>query len=257
MKHSGDPERLAREIKFHEGIASQAEDVWNWSGPAGRRRAERRSDLLLQATGLGPDKLALELGCGTGIFLERAAATGARLVAIDLSQPLLQQAHERMATSPRVRLVCGNAEAMPYADGTFDAVYGSSVLHHLDLDRALREAFRVLRPGGWAAFAEPNLLNPHVAFMFNCKPAKPWFGVSPDEMAFTRFRAKRALRQAGYVESSVRLFDFLHPSTPAALVSGVSRAGRFLERLPLVREIAGSFLLAGRKPSDRSAGAAT
>jgi ubiquinone/menaquinone biosynthesis C-methylase UbiE len=257
LEHRGNPERLAREIEFHERIASQAEDVWNWSSPAGRRRAERRAELLIRATGLGPATFALELGCGTGVFLERAASTGARIDAIDLSQPLLHRAGERMAGSPRVRLVCGNAEAMPYADGTFHAVYGSSVLHHLDLDKALGEVFRVLRPGGWAAFAEPNLLNPQVAFMFKCTPAKPWFGVSPDEMAFTRFRARRALQQAGYVECSVRPFDFLHPAVPGSLVSGVSRAGEFLERLPLVREIAGSFLLAGRKPSGRSGGPAT
>jgi SAM-dependent methyltransferase len=145
---------------------------------------------------------------------------------------------------------------MPYADSTFDAVYGSSVLHHLDLDRALREVFRVLRPGGRAAFAEPNLLNPQVAFMFNFMATKPWFGVSPDEKAFTRFRAKRALRQAGYVESSIQPFDFLHPATPPALVAGVARASEFLERLPLVREFTGSFLVVGRKPEDRGVGAA-
>ena len=257
MKRDDNPERLAREIAFHEGIAAKAEDVWNWSSPAGRRRAEHRAELLIRATGLGPAKHALELGCGTGVFLERAASTGARIDAIDLSQHLLRRARERMAGSPRVQLVCGNAEAMPYADGTFDAVYGSSVLHHLDLDRALREVCRVLRPGGWAAFAEPNLLNPQVAFMFNFMATKPWFGVSPDEKAFTRFRAMQALRQAGYVESSIRPFDFLHPATPAAIVAGVARASSFLERLPLVREFAGSFLLAGRKPSDRSVGAAT
>jgi len=247
-------QRLAREIAFHEGIASKAEDVWNWNSPAGRRRAEHRAELLIRATGLGPGTLALELGCGTGVFLERAASTGARIVAIDLSQPLLQQARSRMARSPRVRLVCGNAEAMPYADGTFDAVYGSSVVHHLDLDRALREVFRVLRPGGWAAFAEPNFLNPQVAFMFTFMATKPWFGVSPDEKAFTRFRAMRALRQAGYVDRSVRPFDFLHPATPPALVGGVARASGFLEGLPLVREFAGSFLVAGRKPGARNAG---
>lgn len=257
MEDNDNRERLAREIAFHEGIASKAEDVWNWNSSAGRRRAEHRAELLIWATALDQAKHALELGCGTGVFLERAASTGARIDAIDLSQPLLQQARKRMAGSPRVRLVCGNAEAMPYADGTFDAVYGSSVLHHLDLERALREVLRVLRPGGWAAFAEPNFLNPQVAFMFTFMATKPWFGVSPDEKAFTRFRAKRALRQAGYVESSIRPFDFLHPATPAPLVAGVARASSLLERLPVVREFAGSFLVVGRKPSGRNVGAAS
>ncbi|HXK08009.1 MAG TPA: class I SAM-dependent methyltransferase [Vicinamibacteria bacterium] len=248
MEQRVNRERLAREIAFHERIAARAEVVWNWSTPAGRRRAERRADLLIRATGLAPAKRALELGCGTGIFLEHAAATEARIVALDISLPLLDKARRRLAAYPRVRLVRGDAEHMPYPDGTFDAVYGSSVLHHIDLDRTLREVFRVLRPGGVAAFAEPNLLNPQVAFMMKVTAVKPWFGVSPDEMAVTRFRAKRALETAGYVESSVQLFDFLHPQVPAALVPAVARMSLVLERLPLVREISGSFLLAGRKP---------
>ena len=248
MEERGNRERLAREIEFHERIAARAEVVWNWTSPAGRRRAERRAELLVQATGLAPAKRALELGCGTGIFLQHAAATAARIVALDISLPLLEKARSRVAAYPRVRLVRGDAECMPYPNDTFDAVYGSSVLHHIDLDRTLREVFRVLRPGGVAAFAEPNLLNPQVAFMMKVGAVKPWFGVSPDEMAVTRFRAKRALEKAGYVESSVRLFDFLHPQVPASLVAAVARMSLFLERLPFVREISGSFLLAGRKP---------
>ena len=136
---------------------------------------------------------------------------------------------------------------MPYPDRHFDAVYGSSVLHHLDLGAALREAFRVLKPGGRIVFAEPNLLNPQVVFMFNYGPAKERFGVSEDEMAFTRFRAARLLAAAGFSSIDVAPFDFLHPSTPPRWLDRVSSLGRTLERLPLVREIAGSLLLrAGR-----------
>jgi hypothetical protein len=58
------------------------------------------------------------------------------------------------------------------------------------------------------------------------------------------------------VESSIQPFDFLHPATPPALVAGVARASEFLERLPLVREFTGSFLVVGRKPEDRGVGAA-
>jgi SAM-dependent methyltransferase len=235
--------RLAREIEFHRSIADRAERIWNWDTPAGRSRARRRGRLYVEHAGLGPGVLALEVGCGTGLFLEQVAASGATVRALDLSTDLLARARARVASRPNVALQCGNAEQMPYPDATFDAVYGSSVLHHLDLERALAEVFRVLRPGGRIVFTEPNLLNPQCVVMFNVSATKRFFGVSRDEMAFTRFRAVRAMRAAGFQEASAAPFDFLHPSTPRPLVAPVARAGELAERLPVLREIAGSLLL--------------
>ena len=244
---TGDDGRLAREIAFHRGIADHAELIWNWDSPSGRARAARRAALLVEAAGLHPGVRALELGCGTGVFLQKVAPHGASITGIDLSADLLERCAERMAGAAHVALVRGNAEKMPFADGTFDAVYGSSILHHLDLDAALAEVRRVLRPGGRMAFAEPNILNPQVAVMFRLGLTKKYFGVSPDEMAFSRFRARAAARAAGLDGVSVTPFDFLHPATPARLIGAVSALGRAVERVPLAREIAGSMVLSGRK----------
>jgi ubiquinone/menaquinone biosynthesis C-methylase UbiE len=243
--------RLAREIEFHRDIADQAELIWNWDSPSGRRRAARRASLLAEAAQVHAGRRALEFGCGTGIFLEKVAAGGASITGIDLSSDLLARCATRLAGVATVRLVRGNAMDLPFADGTFDAVYGSSILHHLDVDVALAEAARVLRPGGRLAFAEPNILNPQVAVMFHLGLTKRYFGVSPDEMAFSRFRAARAARRAGLAEVSVRPFDFLHPATPPRLIGAVERLSRGAERLPLVREIAGSMLIAAEKPPAR------
>lgn len=244
-----DAARLRREIEHHREIAEQAEVVWNWDSPSGRRRAQRRASLLVEQAGLAPGVRALELGCGSGIFLEMAAASGARIRGLDLSQDLLAKARARLASVANASLDCGNAEQAPYRDATFDAVYGSSVLHHLSLPRALAETFRVLRPGGRIAFAEPNILNPQVAVMFHLGLTKRYFGVSPDERAFSRFRAAAALREAGFEAVSVRPFDFLHPATPAGLIDAVSGLGQVVERLPLVREVAGSMLISARRPA--------
>lgn len=235
--------RLEREIEHHRKISSHAEEIWNWDSPAGRRRADRRAALFVEHGGLRPGTIALELGCGTAVFLEKVARSGATLHGLDLSLDLLAQARARMAGAPNVHLDRGNAEAMPYPDRHFDTVYGSSVLHHLDLEAALHELYRVLKPGGRLVFAEPNLLNPQVVYMFKYGPAKERFGVSEDEMAFTRFRARKALRAKGFVLIDVAPFDFLHPSTPSAWLDRVAGLGRTLESLPLVREIAGSLLI--------------
>jgi ubiquinone/menaquinone biosynthesis C-methylase UbiE len=240
--------RLEREIEFHRDISDNAEAIWNWDSPSVRRRAARRSEIFAKEAGLRPGRRALEVGCGTGIFLQAAATTGADIVALDLSAHLIAKARVRVASAGNVRISLGNAEQMPFRDASFDSVYGSSILHHLNLDAALAEVHRVLRPGGGIVFAEPNILNPQVTVMFRLGLTKKYFGVSPDEMAFSRFRAARALRRAGFTDVAVKPFDFLHPATPAALMDRVARFGRALESIPLVREIAGSMIITGTKP---------
>jgi ubiquinone/menaquinone biosynthesis C-methylase UbiE len=235
--------RLNREIEHHRRIADRAEIIWNWDSPSGRRRAERRVELFVSRGALGPGRRALELGCGTGIFLEKVARCGALLHGLDLSEDLLSKARARVAGFENVTLDQGNAEQTPYDAQSFDTVYGSSVLHHLDLDAALKEAHRVLRPGGRLIFAEPNILNPQVALMFHLGLTKEYFGVSPDEMAFSRFRARAALQGAGFREISVEPFDFLHPATPEGWLDAVATLGRRVEQVPLLREIAGSLII--------------
>lgn len=245
---TGPSDRLRREIEHHREIAPRAEIVWNWESPAGRHRARRRAALFVERCRLEPGRRALEIGCGTGVFLSQVARCGATLHGVDLSGELLAQARARLAAAPNVRLERGNAEELPHRDGTFDAVYGSSILHHLNLVRALAEAYRVLRPGGLVAFAEPNALNPQVALIFHVESLKPHFAVSPDEMAFSRFAARRALRAAGFVDEGVKPFDFVHPSLPSRTLGAAARVGGLLEGTPILREIAGSLLLTARRP---------
>jgi SAM-dependent methyltransferase len=126
-------------------------------------------------------------------------------------------------------------------------IYGSSILHHLDLDAALAELFRILRPGGHIVFAEPNLLNPQNALTFYMLPRR-WAGLSPNEMAFTRFKVRRILERVGFVDVSSEPYDFLYPIVPAPIVGLVDWMSRLLERVPLLREIAGSQIIRARRP---------
>ena len=239
--------RLEREIEFHRDIADHAEAIWNWDSPSGRRRAARRSEIFAKEADLRPGRRALEVGCGTGIFLQVAATTGADIIALDLSAHLIAKARARVASAPNVSISLGNAEQMPFREASFDSVYGSSILHHLDLDTTLAEVHRVMRPGGRLVFTEPNILNPQVTVMFRLGLTKKYFGVSPDEMAFSRFRAARALRKAGFADIAVKPFDFLHPATPPAAMDAVARFGRALEKVPLLREVAGSMIITAMK----------
>jgi SAM-dependent methyltransferase len=243
---ANDP-RWTRELEHHRRIADRAEAVWNWDSPAGQVRVGRRAQLFVEHAALAPGRRALELGCGTAVFLARAAQSGAELVGLDLTAELLERARGRVGDLPNVRLVRGNAESTPFGPACFDAVYGSSILHHLDLDRALSEVFRLLRPGGRVVFAEPNLMNPQVVVTY-LRPFRRYFGSTPDEMAFTRFRASRALERAGFIRVTVRPFDFVHPGLPRPLIPSGVALGRVLESLPLARELSGSLLMEASRP---------
>jgi SAM-dependent methyltransferase len=121
------------------------------------------------------------------------------------------------------------------------------VLHHLPLERCVPELLRVLKPGGRFCFAEPNALNPHVFLERNVPFLRRWFENSPDEVAFRRRRIARTLEALGVADVSVEPFDFLYPATPRALIGAVERLGSALEKLPGLREIAGSLLIRGRR----------
>lgn len=240
-----DRRRIDREVEHGRRIAAHADDVWGWETAAGRRRRDRRVRMLAAAAALGPRATVLELGSGTGGFTAELAGQTGRLVGVEVSADLLAKARARGSSAVYVRAI---AEQLPFRQRTFDAVVGSSVLHHVDVGAALLEIRRVLRRGGRIAFTEPNFLNPQIAIQKTVPPVKRWLGDSPDETAFVAWRISARLRRAGFTDVHAEPFDFVHPLLPAATVGLAERLGSVFERVPLLREIAGSLLITAMVP---------
>jgi 2-polyprenyl-3-methyl-5-hydroxy-6-metoxy-1,4-benzoquinol methylase len=233
--------RIEREIEHGRFLAAHtAGEIWNWESPAGRIRWQRRVRML--TADLCPDMHVLELGCGTAYFTRELARTGATITAVDISPELLRAARDQCCAR-NVKFEIQNACALACANDSFDAVVGSSVLHHLAIKRALREVHRVLRPGGIIRFTEPNMLNPQIAVQKNISFVKRRLGDSPDETAFFRWSLASFLREAGFRDCQVTPFDFLHPVLPPFLIPPVQAMGNLLEKLPLISEIAGSLFI--------------
>lgn len=238
-------ERIAKEIQHGRFLAAHgAGEIWNWESPAGKLRWARRVKMLSRH--LRPGMTVLELGCGTGYFTRELARSGADVVAIDVSPELLEIAKTNHS-APNVRYEIQNAYASSYPDAVFDSVVGSSVLHHLEIQEALREIYRVLKPGGTIYFTEPNMLNPQIAIQKNVPWVKQKLGDSPDETAFFRWPLRRLLEQKGYRDVRIIPFDFLHPKTPVSLVDRLDSVGRFLESMPVISEFAGSLYIGAIK----------
>jgi len=242
----------AGEIAHGHTIASgDGEDVWCWTSPAGRRRLERRVALFAAALGLdaGP-KRVLELGCGTGLYSAEMAPRCGQLVAADISEPLLKQARARV-TASHVSFVQENLEHPRAATlgGPFDAAYGCSVLHHLNLVESLRGLRALLAPGASVAFSEPNLVNPQVRVMFSGYAwARKRWSVSKTEMAFTQGELAECFRRAGYEVVTLFPFDFMHPAIPEPLLPAAERVEAAVERVPGLRALAGSLFVHARVP---------
>jgi SAM-dependent methyltransferase len=156
------PEDIKRSnTLYHDAAACEYDAKWGIDfGELGQRQVLAK---LTKALGGAPRPVgdALEIGAGTGYFTLNLAQLGLikRATATDISSGMLATLSE---TADRLGLAVSTArteaESLPFADASFDLVFGHAVLHHIpDLPRALRELRRVLRPGGLLAFCgEPS-----------------------------------------------------------------------------------------------------
>lgn len=101
---------------------------------------------VLESLELAEGDRFLDLGAGNAWAATWARAAGAQALAVDVSRRMLSRARER---SPRPELVQASFEALPFADASIDVAFSMEALYYAEeLERALREAARVLSPGG-------------------------------------------------------------------------------------------------------------
>lgn len=141
-------------LRFDGAHAKQAEAQYH-SPEMVRQRAHLRA--LLE---LSPGQRVLDIGCGPGILAkEMAQEIGSRgeICGIDVSESMLELAWQRCGTDDRVTLRPGRAESIPFGDEEFDAAIAVQVYEYVsDVECALAELFRVLRPGGRAVILDTD-----------------------------------------------------------------------------------------------------
>jgi ubiquinone/menaquinone biosynthesis C-methylase UbiE len=103
-------------------------------------------------------KTVLDYGCGAGENSVLIAHHGGMVKGVDISPELLEIARRRLSFykfGDNSEFLVGSAYKLPLPDESIDTVFGMAILHHLDLDAASKEVFRVLKKGGRAIFQEP------------------------------------------------------------------------------------------------------
>jgi ubiquinone/menaquinone biosynthesis C-methylase UbiE len=110
------------------------------------------------------------LGCGTGNLLLHYALLGKakEYYGIDISPGMIDICRKNaQALNKEIFVKVADAEDLPFEDGSFDAVVGHAILHHIpDVDRALREVYRIMKPGGFCIFSEPTMKGSRIILSF-------------------------------------------------------------------------------------------
>ena len=176
-----DPATAARKARFWDRIARQyaADPIADMAG--------YEATLQRVLSFLNPGHDVLEIGCGTGTTALRLAPFTRRLLATDVSQEMIHIARDKLAARPLPQLsfAVADADAQVFGQGIYDAVLAFNMLHLVsDLDRALAQAVRALRPGGLLISKTPCIseMNPLVRWLMRWPmlPLMRAIGKAPD-----------------------------------------------------------------------------
>jgi ubiquinone/menaquinone biosynthesis C-methylase UbiE len=198
---------------------------------------------VVERYGAGRD--IYEVGCGTGLILERTARFAKTARGIDLSEGMLAKARAR-----GLDVAQASATALPIADGSVDVAYSFKVLAHIpDITGAMREMARVVRPGGYvlAEFYNTRSLRRLVKAL---KPPTKVSETTHDEHVFTRYDDAAAI--ASYLppglewvtSRGIRVITPVARALELPVIGGALRwaEGRLAD-LPIARDL-GGFLVA-------------
>src|SRR5215467_3302860 len=190
-------------------------------------------------------KAVLEVGCGTGLILHRTAQFARSATGIDLSGGMLVRAQQR-----GLDVLQASATDLPIATASIDVAYSFKVLAHIpDIEGALREMARVVRPGGWvlAEFYNARSLRRLVKAL---KPPTAVSDTTHDEHVFTRYDDAAAIRSYLPIDLDWVTTRGIRVITPVARVLELPFVGpamRWAEHrladLPVSRDL-GGFLVA-------------
>ena len=140
---------MASVLDFDEQMSRWVEAMYKTEDAAGRRRAVLET--LVPSSG----ERVIDIGTGPGFLAreiaDRVGPTG-EVLGVDVSEPMLQLARKRCADQAQVRFESADATGLPVPDASFDAAASIQVFEYIvDVEAALVEMHRVLRPGGRAA----------------------------------------------------------------------------------------------------------
>jgi len=154
---------LSKEKEFHDNWARSVEPASIGVDILGEAPTLPEIQYILAHLGPLQGKKILDIGCGCGEASVFFAKQGAIVTASDLSSDMLDLA-SKVAALHKVEIstVKGDASQLTLPDEEFDIIYMANLLHHVDVEKTVKDAHRMLKPGGLFASWDPIKYNPAI-----------------------------------------------------------------------------------------------
>lgn len=217
--------------EFHDFERTGWERAAEFYGDAFGALTAQTAPALLDAVAAGAGTRLLDVATGPGFIAAAAAQRGSTVTGLDFARAMVDEARRR---HPTIAFRDGDAEALPFADGSFDAVVMNfGMLHLARPDAAIAEAHRVLRPGGRYAFTVWAAPERAVGFGMTLRAIEAHGRADvglPDGPPFFRFSdaagTQKTLESAGFGDVRVQELPLMwHVASPAAMFDAMCKGG--------------------------------
>ncbi|MCY4115032.1 MAG: class I SAM-dependent methyltransferase [Chloroflexi bacterium] len=200
-----DTSRLRTRIEAHRSFSERSDSFVAW---------------VIDGLALRPGDLVLDAGCGYGACFDELRRRGARIVGIDRSAAMVEKASQSEGDGAPLGLGVADLQSLPIADGAVDRVLANYVLFHVpDLELALQEIRRVLKPGGRAVLTT-NASDSQAVLIELHRQAARAAGYAPRPRRTLRFtELDEPLVASEFAQCRLDTWDdaFLFPTVPDAL----------------------------------------
>jgi len=191
----------------------------------------------------------LDIGCGTGLFVDRYVRNGRTATGLDISRKMIERARHRCAGSG---FTMGTADKLPFRDNSFDAVSSLLVFTYLkNPENMLAEAYRILRPGGKIAVCTlgKKLLTRGIPVLYHISEkirVKHVVMKNFGEHYYNEQEMQELFSSAGFENIRIQWCSFAHINMFDPLFSLASRMEPFVEKR--VPQLTYNICVSGEKP---------
>ena len=217
---------------FYKAIYNSTEDFFNF--------------LELNSNNLD----VLDYGCGIGNSIKKVMNFNPKkITGIDISEVSIEKAKKISSSNLNIELLVDNCEKTNFANNSFDIVYGTGILHHLNIESCLNEIHRILKPKGKLLFIEPLGTNPLINLYRKLTPKSRSVDEHPlvDE-DFNLIQQKfKNMKIKFYGLSTLIFFPFYKSPSNSNFFEILKKFDQFLFKFKIFKNLAWSVLIVAEK----------